>query len=197
MSHNSYLLGEEPVVELDLLAAMVAELEEYIIKDELYRTLIASTSAGDRQLTMTGGDMLTRFYRLQHEDDQLSREQQNRVAVLEKQAESTIYSLKTRFNQRLVREMKARLDSLTWYLDDCATDRQRCRTNYPFEIRNRQRIEEILKRIGDDLPDDLRSRLQSVDKRILLHAAGSEFVWEDRLAPVFPKSVYWYLYMRP
>ena len=38
--------------------------------------------------------------------------------------------------------MKARLDSLRWYLTS-ARKIVKCRTEYPFEIRNRQRIEEI------------------------------------------------------
>jgi hypothetical protein len=64
-------------------------------------------------------------------------------------------------------------------------------------MRHRQRIEEILKRIGPELPDDLRIRLNEVDRGIRAHATQAEFVWDERLRPIFPAERYWYLYRRP
>ena len=39
MSKSNYVLAEEPAVDLAVLEALAAELEEYIVKDELYRTV--------------------------------------------------------------------------------------------------------------------------------------------------------------
>ena len=39
MAKNNYVLAEEPAADLAVLEAFAAELEEYIVKDELYRTV--------------------------------------------------------------------------------------------------------------------------------------------------------------
>ena len=61
MSQISHVLAETPEIDLAVLAAEVEELEEYIVKGEVYRTLRVSTSTGVQQVQMSGGDLLTRF----------------------------------------------------------------------------------------------------------------------------------------
>ena len=160
MSKSNYVLAEEPAVDLAVLEAFAAELEEYIIKDELYRTVRVHVPAGDQMIQMSGGDLLTRIFRLSAERDRLTPEQQARFDAARGAAEKTIYSLRTRFHQRLQREVKARLDSLNWFLDECSSDPARCRGEYPFEIRNRQRIDAIVSELGTDL----RARTQDPDQ---------------------------------
>lgn len=197
MRNPSYLMAEEPETDLEIAEAMVAELEDYIIKDDLYRTLIVHTAAGDQNMRMTGGALLARLHRLQARRDELSSALQQRLDAVQRTADTVIHSLRGRFHERLHREMKARLDSLRWFLDECHEDRQRCRTEFPFEMRNRQRIEEILKEVGTNLPGDLKTKLQEVDRRIREVAQGSDFTWDPRLRKVYPPERYWYLYMRP
>ena len=69
MSKSNYVLAEEPAVDLAVLEAFTAELEEYIIKDELYRTVRVHLPAGDQMIQMSGGDLLTRIFRLSAERD--------------------------------------------------------------------------------------------------------------------------------
>jgi hypothetical protein len=137
------------------------------------------------------------LHRLAGERASLTPEQQKRFDAAQSRAKEIIYSLKTRFNQRLLREMKARLDALRWFLDDCGSDRQRCRTEFPFEMRNRQLIEEILKQIGPELAGDLNSVLERVDKRIREFTSPASFIWSPQLEKVYPRSPYWYLYVSP
>ncbi len=191
---DSHVLAETPAVDLAIAAAMVDELEEYIIKDDLYRTLIVRTSTGEVRLQMTGGDLLTRLHRLNHERDRLSAGQQQQFDAASERAETIIYSLKSRFNNRLQREMKARLDTLRWFLDESSGERGQARANYPYEIRNRQRVEEIVKRLGAGLSAELIEQLTQVDHRLRMLTTGSEFVWEPTLKSVFPQHPYWYLY---
>ena len=193
----SYLVAENPVVDLEIAEAEVAELEDYIISDELYRTVIVRGASGDENIRMTGGDMLARLHRLQGEREILTAEQQARLDAAQRKADTTIYSYKTRFHERLYREVKARLDSLRWFLTECSDDPRRCRTEFPFEMRNRQRIEEILKQVGDSLPQDLAESLRGVDRRIRMIAQGSEFIWDPRVKHIYPPDRYWFLYVRP
>ena len=117
--------------DLAVLTAMVEELEDYIVKDDLYRTLRVHTPAGYDQVQMSGGDLLTRLFRLSGEHDRLTPDQWQQFEQVRAAAEKTIYSLRTRFHQRLNREVKARLDSLNWFLDDCISDPQRLRSSTP------------------------------------------------------------------
>ncbi len=194
---TSYLVAEDPNVDLQIAEAMTAELEDYIIKNDLYRTLIVRIPGADQNLQMTGGDLLSRLYRLQSVRSQLAPDLQSRVDAAVAQANKIIYSLRTRFHDRLQREMKARLDSLKWFLDDCGTDLNRCRAEFPFEMRNRQRIEELLKELGSDVSAELTGTLRAIDQRIRNVTHSTDFTWDTRLKEIFPRSPYWYLYVSP
>lgn len=198
MSKASYLLAEEPAIDLAVVAAEIRNLEEYIIKDDVYRTVIAATPGGDRNLQMTGGDLLARLYRLQQQRAELTDAEQSELDTLQSESDTIIKSLRTRFLALAEREVKTRLNSLSWFLDDCAADQKRCRTEFPFEIRNRQRIEELAKLFGTDgFEEVLATQVKGIDQRIRMSTRASEFVWDKRVEPFFPKSPYWYLYVLP
>ena len=197
MSKSNYVLAEEPAVDLAVLEAFAAELEEYIIKDELYRTVRVHLPTGDQMIQMSGGDLLTRIFRLAAERERLTPEQQSRFDAARGAAEKIIYSLRTRFHQRLQREIKARLDSLNWFLDECSSDPARCRGEYPFEIRNRQRIDAIVSELGTDLPAELKNQISRIDERIRMIVRPAGFAWDTRLEGVFPRTRFWYLYVSP
>lgn len=198
MSRASYLLAEDPAIDLAVVAAEIDVLEDYIIKEEVYRTVITSTPGGDRNLQMTGGDLLARLYRLQQQRASLTDAQRDRLDGLQSASDATIKSLRTRFRGLAEREIKTRLNSIVWFLDDCASDQKRCRTEFPFEIRNRQRVEELLKEFDSGgIDEKLATMLKSVDQRIRMSTRASEFVWDEQLKEAFPKSPYWYLYVLP
>ena len=197
MPKNNYVLAEEPAADLAVLEAFVDELETYIVNDELYRTVRVHLPTGDQMIQMSGGDLLTRIFRLNAERDRLTPDQQARFDAARSAAEKTIYSLRTRFHQRLLREIKARLDSLNWFLDECAGDPSRCRGEYPFEIRNRQRIDAVVQELGSDLPPDVKNQISRMDERIRMMVRPGNFAWDARLEPVFPRTRFWYLYVSP
>jgi hypothetical protein len=72
-------MAEAPAVDLAITEEYVRELEEYLIRDELYRTVIVRTPKGDQKLQMCGGDLLARLHRLQGERNQLTAEEQPRL----------------------------------------------------------------------------------------------------------------------
>ncbi len=60
-----HVVPVQPAADLAIAVAMVEELEDYIIEDELYRTVgVRVPGRGDMRIRMTGGDLLTRLYRL-------------------------------------------------------------------------------------------------------------------------------------
>lgn len=197
MNKIDYVLAEDPAVDLAVAQAMTAELNDYLFKEDLYRQMLVHTPAGDQRPQMTGGDLLTRLYRLHGEGDLLTVEQRRALDQVQGQVEQVTQELHARFHERLLREVRARLNSLRWFLDDCRQDRTRGRTEYPYEIRNRQRIEEILKALPDPLPTELADALQQIDRQIENMTNATDFIWENRLESIFPRKVYWYLYRRP
>ena len=197
MAKNNYVMAVDPEVDLAILEALNGELEEYCVGNDLYRTVRVQTPEGVQMIQMSGGDVLTRIFRLAGEVGQLTPDQQHRFQAVRTQAEKTIYSLRTRFHALLNREVKARLDALNWFLDDAVADPKRARSEYPFEIRNRQRIEVITQELGGDLAPELKQQLQRTDGRLRVLAQPTGFIWDKRLEPIFPHSPFWYLYVNP
>lgn len=192
-----HVVPVKPSADLAVAVAMTEELEDYIIGDELFRTVnVRVPGSGDTRIKITGGDLLTRLYRLKAERDRLSPAEQQQFDQVEADARRIVYSLKTRFHHHLQRELKSRIDSLRWFIDEATEDFARGRANYAFEIRNRQRIEEILKELGSDVPQPLAAELASIDGRLGALRMGPEFVWDPSLQNVFPRKPYWYLYAR-
>jgi hypothetical protein len=195
MNLESHVVAVNPTTDLLIVKEMVGELENYIVNEDLYRTVTVRTPSGDARLQMTGGDLLTRLYRLSRERARLSPAEQQSLDALQAESEKIIYSLKSRFQQRLVRELKARTDALKWYLDDAAQTPVEGKANYPYEIRNRQRIEESIKALGNNVPGENAAALAQVDRRLRGMGRGADFVWDESLAEVFPSQPYWYLYV--
>lgn len=197
MTQTNYVLAEDPAVDLALVQAMAEELEDYLVKDDLFRQMTVRTPAGDQRPQMSGSDLLVRLHRLHGEREKLTPAQQTALDQVQASVDVTIRSLRTRFHDRLERDMKSRLNSLRWFIDDCRQDRKRCRSEFPYEIRNRQRIEEILKVLGTDLDADLAAQLRQIDERIQYMTVAGDFIWDEKLQPLFPRGVYWYLYVLP
>ncbi len=197
MTQTNYVLAEDPAVDLAVVQAMAEELEAYLVKDDLFRQMTVRTPAGDQRPQMSASDLLVRLHRLHGEREKLTPAQQAALDQVQTSVDATIHSLRTRFLERLERDMKSRLNSLRWFIDDCRQDRKRCRSEFPYEIRNRQRIEEILKVLGDGLDPDLAAQLRQIDERIQYMTVAGDFIWDEKLQPLFPRGVYWYLYVLP
>jgi hypothetical protein len=103
--------------ELTTLEAFTNELEDYIVRSQVYHPVLVVTAGGTRQLIMSGGDLLVRLQRLREQAAVLSPEQQRRFGSVASQLQQTISSLRTRFHDLLRHELKARRDQLTWNVD--------------------------------------------------------------------------------
>ena len=194
---KSIVIAEAPAVDLAVAEAMAEQLDAYLVSDELYRTIVAETPTGQQRLQMTGCDLLTRLHRLQQQRLMLTPEQIFQLDQLQAVIEESLRSLPTRFDERLQLEVKSRLNAIAWFLDDCSADPKRCEVEYPFEMRNRQRIEEVLKVLSDGLSEGLQRQLERIDKQIEVMTSASPFIWSTKLEPMFPQTPYWYLYVSP
>lgn len=123
----------ENIIEIE---AMAQELEAYIVNQKVYRTMLVSVAAGNRQLEMSGGDLLARINQLKEHREDLSPVEQKQLQTIDANVQRTIYSLRTPFHELLRRELKSRYDQLAWNLGE-RLDHEKPDV---AEIGNRQRI---------------------------------------------------------
>ena len=121
MSEDSYLLAEELPVDLAIAEEMVAELDSYLVGNDLYRTVMARTGRGELKLQMSGGDLLSRLHRPGKSGIALSAPNRRGWTQCSNPL-TAIYSLRTRLHERLsADEGQARQPALVF--DECQEDR--------------------------------------------------------------------------
>ncbi len=201
-SKLSTVIAAAPETDLAVVEAMAEQFESYILGGQVYRTVVVPTpgdrrGAAARPVQSSGGDVLARLHKLAAQSELLSREQAQRVAEARGAIEKATARLPSHYQALLLREARARLNSLNWFLDDCSENRRECRVQYPFEIRNRQRIAEIAKALEAENASALATQAAAVDQRLQAMLTGGEFVWEAAVAHVYPREAYWYLYGLP
>ena len=200
-SKLSTVIAAAPETDLAVVEAMAAQFESYIMRGEVYRTVVVPASAeggtGERPVQSSCGDVLARLHKLAAQAVSLAPEQKQALATASAQIDTATGRLPSHYQALLLREARARLNSLNWFLDDCNENRRECRVQYPFEIRNRQRIAEIHKALEVDSADAVAAQVASIDQRLQSMLAGSEFIWETSVAHVYPREEYWYLYGLP
>ncbi len=194
----STVIAAAPETDLAVVAAMAAQFESYIMRGEVYRTVAVPTAARvEERVQSSSGDILARLHKLSAQSDELSSEQKETLADANARIEEVTARLPSHYQALLLREARARLNSLKWYMDDCQENRRECRVQYPFEIRNRQRIGEIGKAMDAAGARALAPQLEGIDLQLRRLTRGGEFVWDASVEHVYPDSEYWYLYVLP
>ena len=190
---NAHALHDLAVVE-----AMVAELEPYLKSDILYWQLSPSPPISPPAPLLTLGGILLRAHRLTGQQQALDTAQQTRLAAAKATLDRATDEWSAHIGQRLERELKARLDSWQWFVEDCEAQKQTCITYYATEAELRTVIE-LLIAYGDRLGDLAlqRRRLRGLDGRFRRWFKEGDFVWRAELEPVYPKGQFWWLHGRP
>ncbi len=188
-----------PSIQEDLLVvrAMADQIDGYFVDDEVFRTLIVDTDEGPRRLDSSLGDVLSRLYRLEAQSERLTPEQRAQLDAARRAIQDALRTMHSRFVELATREIRSRLTSLSWYLDDCQDNLRQCRVQYPFEIRNRERIEHLMEALGEDLSPEVRRSVAAVDSRIRSLTEPADFVWDERIRAIYPQERFWYLYVLP
>lgn len=197
MAKTNYILASTPAEDLTIVEAMTGELKDYLLRDDVYHMLVVETSSGEERYQLSLGDLLSRLHRLEVQADQLSPEQRRRLEEIKQTIQDTLRAMESRALALAEREIKTRLNSLRWFLDECRDNRRYCRSEYPFEIRNRQRIQELLAWFGEKISPELRRQVAEIDQEIRSLVKPADFIWDDRVQDVYPRESYWYLYALP
>ena len=184
--------------EVVLLQAMAAELEAYLLGDDLYRQLVIRTSRGDQMPRMSLGSFLETLARLEEAANagHLSPSQWEVLTEARHRLEELRRRFPTAYRDKLVRELKSNLDSWSWFLQECAEDLRRCRDEYPFEVRLRNRIATLMDALGAEVPAQHAARLERLDAQLRRLFVPGPFVWAEELKARYPRDRYWWLYGR-
>lgn len=147
--------------ELDILEALADELKDYIIDNDVYRTVIVEDGSGNRTVKMSGGDLLARIDSFRAMNTTMLPKEKDRLNGLITQIETTKQGLKTRFHGILERELKSRLQALNWTREERLN--QEDLDPSPAEQQNLARIAMIRNELGDAIPEEAASEMDEME----------------------------------
>jgi hypothetical protein len=183
--------------DLRIAETMAHDLKEYLLSDTLYWQLTDSGPKSFPYPLGTVGGMLLRIQRLEGAGSALSPDQYQRVDKAREKADDELKHWAVQAEQKEVREIKARLQTWSAFLDDAAGDPKRHIIEYPTQVENRVIMDMLLPRAGHAADgQNFRSRLESLDARLKGLSTRGDFVWDAAFAPVFPQDKYWWLYVQ-
>lgn len=187
---------EELDFERILLSAgtMADALEYYLVEGNIFRIVMVRRAHGLERMTMSVGELLTLLNILNTMRSTLTVEQKLRLDKILATIEQAGKKLSVSMQEMIVREIMSRLDHIHWFLHDCENKKEGHYVDFPSEIRNRQRIEELVKVLNDTMAERVAERIARIDQRIRSVTHKSDFIWPVETKAIYPEESYWYLY---
>jgi hypothetical protein len=179
--------------------AMAESLLDYARGDQLYGTVDGLFGTDPDMPTLTLGQFLLRLHRLQAQESAMTPEQKAILTMLESSDEMVRQGWTVHYNGKLVDEAQSRLNSIVAFLSECEDDEDGCAGSYLPNALDRTLVQVILDTLDKyNLPHpDLKTELSRHDAQFHRFTEPSAFVWDERLAPLYPKDKYFWLYERP
>ncbi len=189
---------EQKAVDLTILQAMTARLDDYLTRDRLHWPMVVETPEGTRWPTMSIGGMLARLVRLRALADRLTSEENEVLQKAEAKMARARRWYPEAYRSHVIHELTSLLNSWRWFLDECYENLEACADSYPADARIRTNIQLLVDHMGEEaLPAGLLDQIRALDSRLRSRFRSGEFIWESKLAPVFPPKQFWWLYGRP
>ena len=176
--------------ELRTLTTMASSLTPYLYGDEVYGNL------GKQFPQLTVGAILMRLYRLETIADDLTPSQQNSLNEADQQLETARYEWQTHYKEKIHREINARLNTISWFLDDCADSPAGCTSGWPSAAEKRTIVAHLVDEAQNlDVYDlELRAQVSDLDTRLRGFYKKGPFIWDERLQQAYSPSEFWWLY---
>lgn len=176
--------------ELKTLSAMLSNLKPYLYGEELF----AETGRGMPKLTV--GGILLRLEWLQGVAESLDSNTQAKIATANTDFEHLRYEWQTHYEEKILRELRSRLNALQWFLDDCGSNPNSCKGNWATEAEKRTIIAALLREAKrlKVLPDGVQAEVSNLDGGLRKHHQKGDFIWDERLQTSYPRDEFWWLY---
>lgn len=178
---------------------MSDEIDDYLRSKVLYWEPNRRRSGGADLPKLTIGGLLLSMRRLETVRECLSHDH---LATLSRSRQELFYQKREwrlRYQSKLARELRSRLDVWAWYLDDVKQQGESAIAHYPWQVETRAKIDLLLdeaREVRLEVDESRRGRA-ALDQRLRGAFTKGEFCWPDELAPGFPKDRFWYLYGSP
>jgi uncharacterized protein YicC (UPF0701 family) len=173
---------------------MADALEYYLAEGNIFRIVMIHSAHGLERMTMSVGELLTLLNILKAMRPTLTAEQKLRLDKILATIEQANKKLSTSIQDMIVREIMSRLDRINWFLHDCENKKEGHHVAFPAEIRNRQRVEELVKALNDPMAESVTQRIARIDQRLRNVTHKSDFIWPVETKIIYPEESYWYLY---
>ncbi|RPI26157.1 MAG: hypothetical protein EHM70_19315 [Chloroflexota bacterium] len=184
-----------PEYDLKFLQAGLVDLEGYLLSKEIYWPVVISSPPGEAPYPrLTLGSLLLAQARLQ--SGSLTPEQRTAFERLNQRINEARQRWQVAWSQKAAREFHARLNLWRDYIEDYRKDPGGNVDRYDYEVSRRVMLE-LLQREAEGIPEAELDLLSGLDSFIRSVLRSGDFIWENEIQDVFPKSRYWYLYGRP
>jgi hypothetical protein len=177
--------------------AMVKGLEAYVRGTELYGN--AGGGFFSRMPALTVGALVMRLRRLDVLRAQLNSAQSTQLREIQQQHALTRREWAVHYDEKVLREVKSRLDAMNAFFKECADAPKQAPTLYPPEASRRTIAQELVRVLQEqgELDKEVSDKLLGADSRLRQFAKPSAFIWSSLLEPVYPPSEFWWLYAKP
>lgn len=184
---------------LDRAEAMVEELEDYLLSEELFWPITPARRLHGIASRLSLGGLLLAMDEISAVARDLAPAEATRALRLQSRWESHERRWRSALRRKALREAKMRLGLWRAYLHDLWESARGVEDySYAQEVRQRVMAEKLL----DLTPDEdqgrwLRSELQQADALLRRRFRAGPFIWDERLQHVYPATRYWFLYGLP
>jgi hypothetical protein len=189
--------AQNPAIEYDLryLNAGIADLEAYLLSQEIYWPLAKSAPPGSPPYPrLTLGNLLLARARLSAR--RLTSTWRLELERLDGRLEETRQRWMSAWRQKAQREFGVRLNLWRDYLEEYRQNPEGNIDRYAYEV-NRRVLLQLLEPEAGELPRAELELLSGLDQLLNAVFVSGRFVWERELERAFPAAPYWYLYGRP
>ncbi len=182
-----------------LCEAMADEIGEYLKSSELFWEPNRRRPGGTDLPKLTIGGLLLAIQRLETLRGHLTTDQAETLVRVKEALATQKSQWRLRYQNKLARDLRSRLDAWAWYLDDCEAQGESAIVHYPRQVETRVKIDLLLDEaaeVGLEVKES-RQRLGALDERLRLVFSRGDFVWIEPLATGFQTDRFWYLWGQP
>jgi hypothetical protein len=183
-----------PSVEYDLgyLETAVDLLEKYLLSNEIYWKMMASSPPGEAAYpSLTLGGLLLAQARSQAR--QLTPGQTRKLTQLVREIEQTKAKWQTAWENKAQDEFRARLNLWRDFLEEFRQDPDENKDRFSYEVSRRVMLH-LLTVETSEIPNAEQQMLAGLDAILSGLFVPGEFIWSADLSAGFPEKEYPYLY---
>ena len=180
---------------LDLMQAMLAEMEPYLLSEEVFWALSAQSRGGlPSYPRLTIGGFLLTMDELTVQRGDMTPEQAHTHKRLEIQYRSIHAKWAAAIDRKARKEMNSRCNLWHAYVEELE-EKQKVPYDHPRELRQRVMFERLLEMVKIDSEiERLHESVEDVDKRFRMVSVPADFIWDDGMQSIYDRETYWYLY---